>query len=132
MRRLFKKNKMLTTSVLICMSVIVVCAASRSAAVKGNIAHGFYIVHNVSMCTDCHGVKLEGSKLPFKPAAPIKMWNPTAPTLRKLQGYSQADLITIMSTGKRPGGIPFLLPMPKYKMNKTDASAVAAYLKSLK
>ena len=35
-------------------------------------------------------------------------------------------------TGLAPNGQPARPPMPQYKMNRADAEAVVAYLKSLK
>lgn len=109
-------------------------AASLKAAAARDVARGKYLVHNVAMCVDCHGPDLKGAALPFKAADPKMPFVSVAPSLRgaALKHYSEADLARALSTGKRPQGSPFLPPMPHYRMNSTDAAAVAAYIKSLK
>jgi len=115
-------------------------APSRDDAV----AYGKYIVHSVSMCTDCHSPRdergafieakhLTGSPLGFKPVVEMP-WMPMAPRLAGLpDGYTAEDLIRYLMTGERPNGMPGTLPpMPEYRMARADAEAVTAYLASLK
>lgn len=115
-------------------------APSRDNAV----AYGKYIVHNVSMCTDCHSPRdergafieekhLTGSPLGFKPVVEMP-WMPMAPPLVGLPaGYTADALIQYLMTGTRPNGMPATLPpMPEYRMTRADAEAVTAYLDSLK
>lgn len=130
------KRRTLAVLATTIVAVAVTAASLQSAMTNSSkqIAHGKYIVHQVSMCIDCHGPNLKGGPLPFKSAVPDLVLMPQAPDIRgsALTTYTQADLAKAMMTGKRPSGGDFLPPMPHFKMNATDAGAVAAYLKSLK
>lgn len=111
-------------------------------APAGNLSRGKYLVNNVGMCGDCHTpfdktgkpIKaqfLQGAPIMFKPTVPIPGWMPAAPGIAGI-GWSDDELITFLMTGKRPNGTMPGPPMPPYRFNKSDAAAVAAYLKSLK
>jgi mono/diheme cytochrome c family protein len=121
--------------------------ASRSAsplvAEAAKIEHGRYIVHRLGLCIDCHSPRdekgehlpekhLQGSPLPMAPTVPMP-FVAVAPRIAGLPaGYSEADLVHFLMTGERPHGLPPPLPpMPPYRMNREDAEATAAYIRTL-
>ena len=110
--------------------------SARQSSQQATIEHGRYIVHQVGMCIDCHsprdksGKFLEGKHLTGSPLhfAPI-----VAPKIAGLPaGFTAEDTVHFLMTGQRPNGRPAPLPpMPPYRMNRADAEAVTAYLRSL-
>jgi hypothetical protein len=44
---------------------------------------------------------------------------------------TEAQAITFLQTGKRPDGTQPRPPMPEFRLDEADATAVVAYLKSL-
>jgi len=122
------------------LALTVPALAQTSDAAK--IARGKYLVNNIGMCGDCHtpmdkkgnpikAQMLQGAPLMFKPTVPIPSWMPVAPEIAGLN-WSEEEAITFFTTGKRPNGTMAAPPMPQLRMNKADAAAVTAYLKSLK
>jgi len=112
------------------------------AAPASKIARGKYLVHAVAHCGKCHsehdkkgeplaGKELRGGALEFKPIAPTPKWADKAPNIAGLRGWEDADAIKFFMTGLAYNDLPARPPMPEYKMNKEDAEAVVAYLKSL-
>lgn len=106
------------------------------------VERGRYLVHRVGLCIDCHSPRdergqfivdrhLTGSVLGFTPTAPMP-WAPAAPVIAGLEGYTTDQAVKFLMTGERPGGVPPRPPMPEYRLNREDAEAVVAYLKSLK
>jgi mono/diheme cytochrome c family protein len=115
---------------------------ANSKPATGNIARGKYLVNNVAKCGDCHtpmdkqgnpikSKQLQGSPLVFTPTVPIPAWVPVAPGIAGLT-WTDEQAIEFFTTGKRPDGSMAGPPMPQLRLNKADAAAVTAYLKSLK
>lgn len=115
--------------------------AKKSQAAK--IARGEYIVKGIGMCGDCHSQFtptggfvmdkwLQGKKLEFGPLIPIPIWADTSPNIAGLPGWDTEKAVQFFMTGLAPNGQPARPPMPGYRMNRADAEAVVAYLKSLK
>jgi mono/diheme cytochrome c family protein len=137
------------TIIVACMTlgavaVVVAQAPSKRASVSPGITRGKYIVDNVAKCGDCHTPRdekgqpiqskyLQGGDLGVQPIAPNPVFTRIAPdiTARGVVGWSLAELTKSFQTGTRPDGEMFRPPMPGYTMNRKDAEAVAAYLKSL-
>jgi mono/diheme cytochrome c family protein len=105
------------------------------------LSRGRYLVEHVGLCADCHTPRDEkggfitskwllGAPLPFQPTVPMP-WSPVAPLIAGLPTMTEAQAITFMQTGKKPDGNASLPPMPEFRLNAQDASAVVAYLKSL-
>ncbi len=123
-------------------------AASASPAAQADdaerlIQRGKYLVHDVAMCVVCHTPKtsdgklitarlLQGAPIPVESPYPRQKWAFRAPALVGLGGFSEEAIVTLLQTGRRPGGETPQLPMPQYRMTEEDARAVAAYLKSLR
>ena len=116
--------------------------ATKPVASSSTMARGKYLVNNVGMCGDCHtpmdrkgqpikSKNLQGSVLMFKPTVPIPGWMEAAPGIAGLN-WTDEECITFFTTGKRPNGTMTAPPMPQFRFNKADATAVTAYLKSLK
>ena len=106
------------------------------------IARGKYLVEGVGMCGDCHTPRnergepikeqwLKGAVLEFKPAVPIPVWADKAVAIAGLPGWNRDAAIRFMMTGADPNNVPARPPMPQYRFNRQDATAVVAYLKSL-
>jgi hypothetical protein len=92
-------------------------------------------------CADCHtpytdkglldeSKYLQGAPLIFKPTVQMS-WAEAAPPIAGLPLLSEKDAVVFLMTGKLPGGAIPRPPMPQFKLKKTDAGAVVAYLKSL-
>ena len=58
-------------------------------------------------------------------------WAYRAPNLAGLPGWTKADLVKLLTTGRSPSGTKPRAPMPPFKMSIEDASAVASYLKAV-
>lgn len=107
------------------------------------VERGWYLVHDVAMCIQCHTPRtsegelqteqlLEGAPLPVSGPYPNQQWATRAPKLAGLPGgWSDAELATFLETGETPTGVRVRPPMPQFRMHDKDATAVAAYLKSL-
>jgi mono/diheme cytochrome c family protein len=117
---------------------------SGEATKAGNsqIEHGKYLVDNVAGCSDCHtpftdkglpdqSKYLQGAPLMFKPTVDMP-WAAVAPPIAGLPMLSEKEGVEFLMSGKLPGSAQPRPPMPPYRMNKADAEAVVAYLKSLK
>ena len=59
-------------------------------------------------------------------------WVGTAPPIAGLEGWTDQQAITFLTTGIDKDGKRPRPPMPEYRFNRTDAADVVAYLRSLK
>jgi len=120
-----------------------VAAAPPPSKSKAQIARGEYLVKGIGQCGDCHTPFtmtggfvmqkwLQGKKLEFGPIVPIPFWADTSPNIAGLPGWDTEKAVQFFMTGLAPNGQPARPPMPVYQMNRADAEAVVAYLKSLK
>lgn len=116
--------------------------AAKRAGEARLIARGKYIVEGIAGCGYCHtprdekGVPdrnkwLEGAPVFYQPAQRIQGWPNTAPRLAGLPPGSDAEMITLLTSGVWRNGQPLRAPMPRFNMTRTDAQAVVAYLRSL-
>jgi mono/diheme cytochrome c family protein len=135
-------------SCLVGLSLLEIPAKGQDAQGRGDkaskdiLARGKYIVEGVAMCSQCHtphdnagspdrGKWLQGAPVWLMPAMPISDWPLKAPRLAGLLPGSDADVITLLTTGVWRDGRRPRPPMPQFRMSRADAEAVAAYLKSL-
>ena len=106
------------------------------------IERGKYLVERVGMCRDCHTPHdergepirekwLQGSPLSFKPIVPIPVWADKTPNLAGLPGWEDKEAVKFLMTGMAYNNLPGRPPMPQYRFNQEDASAIVAYLRSL-
>jgi mono/diheme cytochrome c family protein len=124
--------------------------SSRAASVnqKGNpkddslVARGQYIVEGVARCEQCHTPRdiaggpdrnhtLEGAPVWLKSAEPTEDWPLQAPRLAGNPPGTDAEMVTLLTTGIWKNGKHLREPMPQFRMTTEDAEAVVAYLKSL-
>ena len=74
---------------------------------------------------------LQGADLIFAPTIPIP-WAPHAPSIAGIpDGYTEEQFAAFLQTGVRPNGQHALPPMPQFRMNEEDATAIAAYISTL-
>jgi mono/diheme cytochrome c family protein len=117
--------------------------AARANTEEERIERGRYLVHRVGMCVDCHSPRnekgqfieemhLTGAALNFKSDSTAPRM-PVAPKIAGLpNGFTAEDTVHFLMTGERPNGRPAPLPpMPAYRLERADAEAVTAYLRSL-
>ena len=118
--------------------------AKRTApAGGGDIARGAYIVNSVAMCPTCHTPRtsdgqlnqsewLQGGPIVYLPANPTPNWPLYEPRIGGTLPTSEANMITLLTTAVWTDGKELHDPMPKFHMNRADAEAVVAYLKSIR
>jgi mono/diheme cytochrome c family protein len=132
----------LTTLAVILWVAIGGIPSAAAPPANEQITRGKYIVEEVARCGDCHsthnekgeaipGKELRGATLDFKPITPMPIWADKAPNIAGLRGWEVADAVKFFMTGIAYNDLPARPPMPQYKMNRQDAEAVTAYLKSL-
>jgi mono/diheme cytochrome c family protein len=106
------------------------------------IARGKYLVEGVAGCGDCHTPRradgtpdrsrwLAGAPLFLQPAKPVPGWPIVAPRLAGLLPGEEAEIVKLLMTGVWRDGKHLRPPMPRFQMNRDDAEAIVAYLKSL-
>ena len=111
-------------------------------AAQREVARGEYLAKGIAGCPDCHtpytrrmtsdGQIVAGGGLTFGPIVPLPVWADTAPKITGLEGWDREKAVQLLMKGLAPNGPPPRPPMPRYRMNRGDAEAVVAYLKSLK
>jgi mono/diheme cytochrome c family protein len=133
-------------SVVLLSSLALVPAAGWMRAADDKVERGKYLVEEVAKCQECHTPRnangtfdkskwLKGATLDFAPTHEVEGWHKTSPDLTgtsPLFGRWQVKGVTeFLMTAKNPRGGKADPPMPAYHMNKEDAEAIVAYLKSL-
>jgi len=114
--------------------------AAGSAA--SDVARGRYLVEGVAMCGQCHTPrdsngnfdqtrKLQGASIPWVPAKADPNWPINAPRIGGNPPAPDADVIKLLTTGIWTNGERLRFPMPQFRMERSDAEAVVAYLKSV-
>lgn len=109
----------------------------------GDIARGAYIVNSVAMCPTCHTPRtsdgqlnqsewLQGGPIVYLPANPTPNWPLYEPRIGGTLPTTEANMITLLTTAIWTDGKELRDPMPKFHMNRADAEAVVAYLKSIR
>jgi mono/diheme cytochrome c family protein len=118
--------------------------AGSPADRKTRIEEGRRLAVHVAMCVQCHTPRnadgalderrlFQGAPVPVESPYPNQRWAFQAPPIAGLPGgWSEADLVTLLTTGKRPRGPAPSPPMPPFRMTEQQATAVAAYLNSLR
>jgi mono/diheme cytochrome c family protein len=120
--------------------------AKKTAEGAGNqalIERGRYIVEGVAMCERCHTPRdeygnpdrtrwLKGGPVQTDPTYPAPNWAKTEPRIAGTPPGTDAEFITLLTTGIARTHLPPNPPMPPFRMTRADAEAVLAYLKSLR
>jgi mono/diheme cytochrome c family protein len=133
----------LLTSFLL-LSVFAASAQQQAKPAASNLAgRGKYIVEQVALCIECHTPRdsngallrteyLKGAPVPIQPPPyPQMKWALKAPAIAGLPGYSEQQGIQLLTEGITRDGRTPDPPMPRYRLNRSDAQAVVAYLMSL-
>lgn len=105
------------------------------------VRRGRYLVHEVARCVECHSPRdrsgklqqdrlLEGGPIPFENPFDGPRWAFQAPYIKNMPGYTEAELVRLLMTGVRRSGDRPAAPMPQYRMEREDALAIWAYLKT--
>jgi mono/diheme cytochrome c family protein len=126
-------------------SVAAPAPQAKSAPQGGSasaVARGEYLANRVAMCVQCHstrddkGVILESKKfrggvIPFKSPWLDSEWAYQAPSLAGLPGFTDGQIVALLTEGRATGRQPPRSPMPPFRMSPDDAAAIAAYLRGL-
>ena len=129
----------LAVVVLFCVAMLVIAATVPG----GQVARGDYLVNLVAMCVQCHTPRdangdldrthlLQGAPMPVSSPFPNKKWAFRAPAIAGLPGWSDEDVVSLLTTGRRLNGYMPNPPMPPFRLSREDAEAVVAYLRSLR
>ena len=132
-------------AVFVAIVIGVIASAPGSSAEQdksAQIERGKYLVEQVARCGDCHspvnekgelipGKELRGGSLAFKPVTPNPGWADKAPNIAGLRGWDEAAAVKFLMTGIAYNDLPARPPMPPYHLNRQDAEAIVAFLKSL-
>jgi mono/diheme cytochrome c family protein len=116
---------------------------AKSSGGRGDVQRGKYLVEEVAKCTECHTPRddhgqlkstawLRGAPIWIRPVAHIPNWADSAPPLAGLPSMTDAQAETVLEKGTGPEGETLRPPMHIYHMNREDARAIIAYLKSLR
>ncbi len=117
-------------------------SGKAEAGGQSQIERGRYIVENVAMCELCHtprdengnpdkGRWLKGGPAQLRPSYPSPYWALVEPKIGGGPPGTDAEFIRLLTTGISRTGSPPNPPMPPFRMTRSDAEAVLAYLKSL-
>ena len=122
-----------STLLLFLLPVLFVPALRAQSAPDTEVERGKYLVEGVAGCGDCHtpftaqgepdmSRWLQGATLSFQPVQPMPNWAKVAPPLAGLPGWTEADAVQLLRTGRNRDGKPPRPPMPQYRCgNMTPA-----------
>jgi len=107
----------------------------------GDVARGEYIVSSVAMCVQCHSPrdeagniiesrKLTGAPMPVRGPMWSASWAYSAPPIARLTGFTDEQIMALLTEGRATGRPKPKPPMPPFRMTREDAAAVIAYLRS--
>lgn len=116
--------------------------ASKAPNVTSEVARGSYLVNGVAMCGQCHTPRdsngnpdprrpLQGAPVPYLSPTHDPNWPVSVPRIGGNPPADDADMVKLLTTGIWTTGERLRPPMPQFRMDKADAEAVVAYLKSL-
>jgi mono/diheme cytochrome c family protein len=137
----FSAGKLYLTLLAVALAVFCTAGFTRKGH-QDQLERGRYIVQQVGLCGDCHTPRdnkgmsveanaLEGAPILFKPTIPMPKWGEIAPPIAGLPGFTDDQAITFLTTGKDTSGKYAAPPMPPYRLSRSDAEAVVAYLRSV-
>ena len=106
------------------------------------VSRGRYIAQHVAMCVQCHSPRdpagnlvtarlFHGAPIPVRSPFAAQDWALRAPHIAGLPGYTQEQAVRLLTEGVTASGGTPRPPMPPFRMQREDAEAVAAFLKSL-
>lgn len=105
------------------------------------VARGEYLATRVAMCVQCHSgrdrngdilesEKFRGAPLPASSPYPNKEWALRAPALAGLPGFTDAQIVALLTDGQATDRTPPRPPMPPFRMSRQDAEAIVAFLRT--
>jgi mono/diheme cytochrome c family protein len=111
-------------------------------AAAAKIARGEYLVNNVANCIQCHTPRtadgeidrqrlLQGAPIPMASPWTSQHWAVRAPHIAGLPGFSDEDVISLLTKGARLNGRRPQPPMPQYHLSLDDAQSILTYLRTL-
>lgn len=114
----------------------------KAAGTTSDVARGKYIVEGVAMCGQCHTPRdsngnpdhrhwLQGAPIRWLSPDSDPNWPLSAPRIGGTPPANDADMVKLLTTGIWTTGERLRAPMPQFRMERSDAEAVVAYLKSL-
>jgi mono/diheme cytochrome c family protein len=114
---------------------------AASADSGSPLARGEYLATRVAMCVQCHSgrdrngdilesEKFRGAPLPVRSPYPNKEWAGRAPALAGLPGFTDAQIVALLTEGRATDRTAPRAPMPPFRMSRQDAEAIVAYLRS--
>jgi mono/diheme cytochrome c family protein len=117
-------------------------AAQAPPSTAALVAQGDYLTHRVAMCVQCHSPRdvhgellmseqFRGGAIPVQSPYPNKMFAYRAPNISGLPGFTDDQIIALLTEGRATDRDPPRPPMPPFRMSRQDAQAVVAYLRSL-
>lgn len=115
--------------------------AAPATRVAGDVARGEYLVNSVAMCVQCHSPrdsrgtiianqKLTGGPIPVRGPSWDSEWAYKAPALAGLPGFTDEQIVMLLTEGHAGDRPAPQRPMPPFRMNRADAEAIASYLRS--
>jgi Cytochrome c len=116
--------------------------APAAPSQQSQIERGRYLAEDVAMCQECHTPRdangnldkshwFQGAPIWIMPVHPDTNWAMRAPALAGFLGFTDAQGEKVLEQGIGPDGLPIQPPMHIYHMNRADAQAIIAYLRSL-
>ncbi len=117
-------------------------ALATFAHADPDVDRGRYLANSVAMCVQCHSPRSEdgvllrdqlfqGAPVPVEGPPFDTNWAVRAPAIAGLPGWAEDDAIALLMTGRRPTGEMPRSPMPPFRLDRQDATAIVRYLKSL-
>lgn len=111
------------------------------AETSSPVARGEYLANRVAMCVQCHSgrdsagnilesEKFKGAPIPVHSPYPNKEWAFRAPAIAGLPGFTDAQIVTLLTEGHAGDRQAPRPPMPPFRMNRADAEAIVAYLRT--
>ena len=133
----------LALAALLSQSTTAQTKQGKTGASSAQIERGRYIVENVAMCERCHTPRdengnalqskwLEGGPTQLQPTYNSPLWAKIEPRIAGSPPGTDAEFITLLTTGVTRFHRPPNPPMPPFHMTREDAEAVLAYLKSIR
>jgi len=117
---------------------------SQRTEQQGNaeVERGRYLAEEVAKCAECHTPRkaqgelmrdewLQGATIWIVPVVKTSNWAERAPALAGLPSFTEEQVERVLEKGTGPEGEALRPPMHIYHMNRDDAKAIVAYLKSL-
>lgn len=133
-------------------SFVVLLAAAGSARTSSQaaqpapntaalVAQGEYLANRVAMCVQCHSPRdiegnviltqrFHGGAIPVLSPYPNRQFASQAPNIAGLPGFTDDQIITLLTEGRATDRTPPRPPMPPFRMSRQDAQAIVAYLRT--